>query len=258
MGAAPLIGLGFPLLAGLAVLGLVAGVGITAIGPGGVLATIGLFALTSLSPAQVAGTAIVTHVATGMLATAAYTRSGHLRDPHTRRTALTLAAVAVIGTPLGVVINGTVSSRAFGILLGGFVAGVAALVLYRDHHSGTPHPQPRTAAIAVVGFCVATASGLVGVGGPLLAVPLLVALGLPVLSALAAAQVQSVVIASVGTLGYLAAGAIDWPLAAVVGIPELAGVLLGWKVARALPTRTLTYALITSLFALAPYLALHG
>ncbi len=251
-------GLGLPLLAGLAILGLVAGVGITAIGPGGVLATIGLFALTSLSPAQVAGTAIVTHVATGALATAAYTRSGHLRVPHTRRTALTLAAVAVIGTPLGVVINGTVSSRAFGILLGGFVAGVAALVLYRDHHSGTPHHQPRTAAIAAVGFCVATASGLVGVGGPLLAVPLLVALGLPVLSALAAAQAQSVVIASVGTLGYLAAGAIDWPLAAVVGIPELAGVLVGWKIARALPTRTLTYLLITSLFALAPYLALHG
>lgn len=47
-------GLGLPLLAGLAVLGLVAGVGITAIGPGGVLVTIGLFTLTGLSPAEVA------------------------------------------------------------------------------------------------------------------------------------------------------------------------------------------------------------
>jgi len=81
---------------------------------------------------------------------------------------------------------------------------------------------------------------------------------MPVLSALAAAQVQSVVIATVGTAGYLAAGAIDWPLAALVGIPELAGVLLGWVLARALPTRTLTYVLIASLFGLAPYLAFHG
>lgn len=253
-------GLGLPILGGLALLGLVAGVGITAIGPGGVLATIGLFALTGLSPAQVAGTAIVTHIATGALGTAAYTRSGQLREPATRRTALTLAVSALLGTPLGVLINGTVSDRVFGILLGVFVALVAALVLYRDRRTD-PAPRvrhPAVSGIAAVGVAVAVASGIVGVGGPLLAVPLLVVLGMPVLSALAAAQVQSVVIATVGTAGYLAAGAIDWPLAALVGIPELAGVLLGWVLARALPTRTLTYVLIASLFGLAPYLAFHG
>jgi uncharacterized membrane protein YfcA len=101
-------------------------------------------------------------------------------------------------------------------------------------------------------------SGLVGVGGPLLSVPLLVFLGMPVLSALGAAQAQSVVIAGAGTVGYLAAGTIVWPLAALVGVPELAGVLLGWVLARRLPTRSLKYALITSLVCLAPYLALHG
>jgi uncharacterized membrane protein YfcA len=253
-------GLGLPILGGLALLGLVAGVGITAIGPGGVLATIGLFALTGLSPAQVAGTAIVTHIATGALGTAAYTRSGQLREPATRRTALTLAVSALVGAPLGVLINGTVSDRVFGILLGVFVALVAALVLYRDRRTD-PAPRvrrPAVSGVAAVGVAVAVASGIVGVGGPLLAVPLLVVLGMPVLSALAAAQVQSVVIATVGTAGYLAAGAIDWPLAALVGIPELAGVLLGWVLARALPTRTLTYVLIASLFGLAPYLAFHG
>jgi uncharacterized protein len=253
-------GLGLPILGGLALLGLVAGVGITAIGPGGVLATIGLFALTSLSPAQVAGTAIVTHIATGALGTAAYTRSGQLREPATRRTALILAVSALVGAPVGVVINGAVSDRVFGILLGLFVALVAALVLYRDRRTDPAPPvrHPAVPGIAAVGVAVAVASGIVGVGGPLLAVPLLVVLGMPVLSALAAAQVQSVVIATVGTAGYLAAGAIDWPLAALVGIPELAGVLLGWVLARALPTRTLTYVLIASLFGLAPYLALHG
>lgn len=252
--------LGLATLAGLALLGLVAGVGITAIGPGGVLATIGLFTLTGLSPAQVAGTAIVTHIATGALATAAYTRSGQLREPATRRTALTLAVSALVGAPLGVVINGAISDRAFGVLLGVFVALVAALVLYRDRRSD-PAPavrHPAAPVVASVGIAVAVASGIVGVGGPLLAVPLLVALGVPVLSALAAAQAQSVVIATAGTAGYLAAGAIDWPLAALVGVPELAGVLLGWVLARALPTRTLTYVLIASLFGLAPYLALHG
>ena len=92
----------------------------------------------------------------------------------------------------------------------------------------------------------------------MLTVPLFVALGVPVLSALAAAQVQSIVIAGVGSLGYLAAGTIDWPLAVLVGVPELAGVLLGWRIARAVPARTLKYALVTGLLALAPYLALRG
>lgn len=252
-------GLALPVVVALAVLGLFAGIGITAIGPGGVLATIALFALTPLSPAQVAGTAITTHVATGALATAAYTRSGQLREPRTRRTALLLAGAAVAGTPLGVLVNSLVSKRVFGILLGIFIVGIAALVWYRDRRTPAgPHRPPATGQILVVGFGVAVLSGLVGVGGPLLTVPLLVFLGMPVLSALGAAQAQSVVIAGAGTVSYLAAGTIVWPLAALVGIPELVGVLLGWMIAQRLPTRTLKYALVISLVCLAPYLALHA
>jgi uncharacterized protein len=246
-------------LIALGLLGLVGGVGITAVGPGGVLPTIGLFALTGLTPAQVAGTAIVTHVATGALATAAYTRSGQLREPGTRRTAWVLAVSAVAGTPLGVLVNSYVSKRMFGLVLGVFVAGVAGLVWFRERHRpATPRAHPATAVVAVLGLAVAVAAGVVGIGGPMLTVPLLVALGVPVLESLASAQAQSVVIAGVGTLGYVAQGAVDWPLAVLVGVPELAGVLLGWRIAHALPARHLKYALITTLFALAPYLALHG
>ncbi|MBZ6227175.1 sulfite exporter TauE/SafE family protein [Streptomyces olivaceus] len=246
-------------LIALGLLGLVGGIGITAVGPGGVLPTIGLFALTSLSPAQVAGTAVVTHVATGALATAAYTRSGQLRETATRRTAVVLSLAALAGTPLGVLVNSSVSKRMFGIVLGVLVAGAAGLVLLRERRAAAvPRAHPSTPTVAVLGFSVAVAAGIVGIGGPMLTVPLLVALGVPVLESLAAAQAQSVVVAGVGTLGYVAHGAVDWPLAALVGVPELAGVLLGWRIARALPARHLKYALVTTLFALAPYLALHG
>ncbi|WP_020673297.1 sulfite exporter TauE/SafE family protein [Amycolatopsis nigrescens] len=252
-------GLTVPVVVMLALFGLVGGIGITALGPGGILPTIGLFTLTGLSPAEIAGTAIVTHVATGVLATAAYTRSGQLREPETRRTALILAGTAVLGTPAGVLVNTVVSGRVFGLVLGIFVAVAGALVLYRERrHAAATRAHPSAPLVAGLGFAVAMAAGIVGIGGPMLTVPLLVALGVPVLESLASAQAQSIVIATVGTLGYLANGAIDWPLAALVGIPELAGVLLGWKIAHALPTRSLKYALIFTLFALAPYLALHG
>jgi uncharacterized protein len=239
--------------------GLLGGIGITALGPGGVLPTIGLFALAPLTPAQVAGTAIVTHVATGALGTAAYRRSGELRRPDTRRVAVVLAMTALVGTPLGIAINAVVPTRGFGVVLAVLAVLVAVLVLLRqrtgDDDGGAP---PRPAVVAVLGVVVGAISGLVGIGGPMVTVPLLVALGTAPLAALAAAQVQSVVVAGVGTLGYVAAGAVDWPLAALVGIPELAGVLIGWRIARALPTRTLTRAMVVALLAVAPYLALHG
>lgn len=246
----------------LALTGLLGGIGITAIGPGGVLPTIGLFLLTGLPPSGVAGTAIVTHVATGILGTTAYTHSGQLKEAATRRCAAVLAPAALVGTPLGVLCNTLVEGRGFGLLLALAVTVTGVLVWVRDRRApevpddlaGPGIPPVRTAAVGVV---VSLVAGLFGLGGPMLAVPLLIVCGLPVLAALAAAQAQSIVIASVGTVAYVVHGDVDWPLAALVGVPELAGVLIGWRVAHRLPARRLKYALVVSLFALAPYLALH-
>lgn len=252
-------GLSAPVLVALGVLGLVGGVGITAVGPGGVLPTIGLFALSGLAPPTVAGTAIVTHVATGLLGSAAYLRSGQLRDTQTRRTALHLTVSAAVGAPVGTLVNAVVSAQMFGVMLGIFVALVGVTVLVREHRlrgRRCPSTAPHSAVLlSLVGFAVGAISAMFGVGGPMLTVPLLVILGMPMLPALAAAQVQSVVIATVGSAGYLAQGAISWPLAALIGIPELCGVLVGWRIAHALPTRALTFALVIALFAVAPYLA---
>jgi uncharacterized membrane protein YfcA len=245
-------------LIALVLIGLVAGIGITAVGPGGVLVTVGLFVLTDLSPEAVAGTAIVTHIATGALGTLAYWRSGQLRRPSTLRAAALLAAVALVGTPIGVLVNGAVSGRGFGVLLAAVVAVTGILVGVRERRVGSASRQPSRAVVAAVGLAVAVAAGMFGIGGPMLSVPLLVVIGMPVLDALGAAQAQSILIASVGTVGYAAQGAIDWPLALAVGLPELAGVLIGWRVAHAVPTHRLRLALAVALVCLAPYLALHA
>lgn len=92
----------------------------------------------------------------------------------------------------------------------------------------------------------------------MLSVPLLVLCGVRVLDALAAAQVQSVVVASVGSFAYAVGGAVDWRLALIVGVPELLGVVLGWKIAKAVQPRRLKYALAVALLVLAPYLAVHS
>jgi uncharacterized membrane protein YfcA len=243
-----------PLLALLAAIGLVGGIGITTVGPGGVLPTIGLLALTGLSPAQVAGTAIVTHVATGAVGTWAYTRSGQLRARNTLRIALMLGATALLGTTAGVVAGTLVSKEIFTVIVGAVVAAAAGMLWYRGRSDVPPLVDLPTAVVVAIGLSVSAVSGLVGIGGPMLTVPLLVAAGLPVLQSVACAQVQSIVIATVGTLGYLLHGTIDWPLAGLIGIPELAGVLIGWKLAHALPTRVLRIVLIAALCVLAVYL----
>lgn len=241
----------------LACIGLIAGIGITAVGPGGVLATIGLFLFTDLSPTVVAGTAMVTHVATGTVGSLAYLRSGHLRERQTVRIAVVLLVTAVVGTPVGVLLNSVVSGRAFGMLLAGFVVVVAVLIWYRQSRTADDglHPRHPTPALIAIGLLVATASGMFGVGGPLLTVPLLVAIGTPILPALAASQAQSIVISIVGSAGYLSIGGIDWRLALIVGVPELGGVLIGWKIARAVPARYLRRVMIIILIAIAPILA---
>jgi uncharacterized membrane protein YfcA len=240
--------------------GLIAGVGITAVGPGGVLVTVGLFLASGLSPAEVAGTAIVTHLATGALGSAAYHRSGQLRDPATRRVALILAITAAAGTPVGVFVNSVAPGPLFGILLAAFLVLVASLVWFRSPRGPAEeaHPHHRPALLIGMGLGIAIVGGMFGVGGPLLTVPLLVLAGTPVLSALGAAQAQSVVVAGVGTLSYLGRGSIDWHLAFVAGMPELCGVLIGWKIAHSVAPPALKRAMIVALLASAGLVVLHG
>lgn len=258
------LGLGAGALIGLEALALIAGIGITAIGPGGVLVPVALFALTSLSTGRVAGTAIVTQIGAGLLGSAAYVRSRQLREPVTLRTAALLAAAAIPGTPIGVLLNSAISRGTFSILLGCFVAATGVLVGARARRSRAPtgappeHPPLRPQLVVAVGFAVAVVSGLFGLGGPLLSVPLLIAAGVPVLPAIGAAQAQSVVIATAGSIGYLVRGTISWPLALAITVPQLAGVVIGWRIARRVPTQLLMWTLAVVLVALGPYLALRA
>jgi uncharacterized membrane protein YfcA len=226
-----------------------------------VLVTIGLFAFSGLSPAAIAGTAIVTNVGSGLLGAGAYLRSGQLREPGTRQLARTLIGCAVLGTPFGVLANAHVSGPLFGTLLGVCVMAVGILLYVRVRRAGPVSCRagslPRRRLLGI-GGAVAVVSGLFGLGGPLLSVPLLIAAGAPMLTALAAAQAQSVVIAGVGTIGYVVQGDVSWPLALLVGVPQLAGVVIGWRLAHTLPTDRLRVALAGTLIVVGPYLILRN
>lgn len=249
-------------LAGLAVVALFAGVGITTIGPGGIFLTVALFAFTSLSPGTIAGTAQVTFVATGLVGTAAYVRSGELVTGETRTLTAVLSASSVVGALVGATLNAYVSRGLFGLLLGGLATTVGAVILYRERRGFMPlatfdaTTTTGKLALGALGFALGGFSGLLGVGGPVLAVPALVLVGVPMLFAIAVAQVQSIFIAAFAAAGYLAQGTVSLALAAVVGVPLVVGVLVGWRVAHLVDPNRLKVALGGVLVLVGPYLAL--
>jgi hypothetical protein len=82
---------------------------------------------------------------------------------------------------------------------------------------------------AIAGF----GSGLTGVGGPALSVPLMVLFGFSALTSIGTSQVIQIVAAVSGTLGNLKYGTVDFGIAATVTLLEIAGVLLGARIVHA-------------------------
>ena len=257
------IGLGLAVL--LIAIALVGGACITTIGPGGIFVTIALFALLPLDPSTVAGTASATFIATGLVGSMGYLRSGQLSGKIAGQAALILSLSSVVGAFSGAQINALmVETATFAVLLGLFVLGTGLLIIYRQHYVLAPDRRLQLdtwrgwGLLGLVGIAVGLPGGLLGVGGPVLAVPLLVVLGVPMLIAVALAQVQSIFISGMATAGYAIHGAIDWGLAVLVGVPLLVGTVAGWWLAQRIDPNRLKVFLALVLVALGLYLVAGG
>ncbi len=248
----------------LLVIALVGGICITTIGPGGIFVTIALFALLPLDPSTVAGTASATFIATGIVGSLGYLRSGELKGKASGKAAGVLSLASVIGAFAGAQINTLLDASAFAILLGLFVFFTGILILYRQKKLLKPDKKlqidtPKGLAwLAGVGLAVGLPGGLLGVGGPVLAVPLLVVLGVPMLLSVALAQVQSIFISGMATVGYMIHGAVDWYLALFLVVPLLIGTISGWYIAQRIQASKLQVSLALVLLALGIYLMAGG
>lgn len=255
---------GIELAATLVVLALVAGVGISTLGSGGVLVTVALFTLVPITSAEVAGTASVTFAAAGLLSAVVYNRSGEFEYGHAREIAAVLSASGIAGALVGSGANLLVlPDRVFGYLLSLFIACIGVLIVYREvigleptDRIETGSDRTRRLLVGSIGVGVGVLAGLLGVGGPIVAVPVLVALGVPILVSVAVAQVQAVFVSGFATAAYLTAGAVSIPLALLIGIPQLVGVVLGWRVAHLIEPRRLRITLGVTLVLIAPAIAL--
>lgn len=211
---------------------LVVGILMGAVGVGGVLLIPALYSpLAGLGIKQAMATALLTFIFAGIVGTLSYLRRGNI--PWSITVPVCLGAIP-FGF-LGAWVNSMADVGSLRLLLAAFVAftGLHALLMRASERDPPFRQRPRLqwALLLGVGAAVGFGSGLTGVGGPALSVPIMVLLGFAPLAAIGASQVVQVLSAASGTIGNLQYGSIDFTLAGPIIIAEGVGVLLGVRIA---------------------------
>jgi uncharacterized membrane protein YfcA len=146
-------------------------------------------------------------------------------------------------------------------------AAVALLALFsgarglRSAPAAADGASPSTPALTALGAAVGAGSSLTGTGGPVLLVPALMLWRQPLPMTVALAQAVQLPLALCAAGTHAAAGALDLPLALLLGVVLLAGSLGGRAVARHLPVHALQRLVSVLLLAVGGWFgwrALHG
>ena len=218
---------------------LLVGIFIGAVGVGGVLLIPALNLLTPLSIQASMATALFTFIFTGIVGTWMFQRRGSIAWAVT----LPMCAGGALFGFVGAWANALLDARLLALILAMLIvfAGVYTLCSGGSRQAAVFHDRPRLQQVLLFGIGAVTGfgSGLTGVGGPALSVPLMVLFGFPALTAIGASQVIQILAAVSGSIGHLAQGHIDLRLAALLTVFEVAGVWLGVQVAHAVDARLL-------------------
>jgi uncharacterized membrane protein YfcA len=212
---------------------LVVGMLIGAVGIGGVLLIPALTAFAGLGIHEAMATALFTFVFTGITGTIMFQRRGSIDW----RISIPVCAGAVLFAFLGAWMNSLTGPGALSVILASIIifAGIYTLVTWRGLRHPAFHHRPRAqcALLTAVGATSGFGSGLTGVGGPALSVPLMVLFGFPALSSIGTSQVIQIIAAVSGSLGNLQFGTINFRIAAIVTVLEIIGVFAGARIVHA-------------------------
>jgi uncharacterized membrane protein YfcA len=230
----------------LVLLALPTGVLIGAVGIGGVLLPPALIWLGGFDPHVAAGTSSLAFLFTGVTGTTAYARRGAM--PWRFAGLLTVGAAPAAAA--GALVNDVVPALALQVILALVCAGSGAYNLWFRGGGARAcgKTRPGRAATVLIGIAVGFGSALTGTGGPVLLVPVLLALGVDALTTVAAGQLISVPLVAFASLGYASNHAVNVHWGVELGVLAAVGVVAGAALARrAAPSllhRTASYTLL--------------
>lgn len=237
-------------------IGVVAGVlsGLFGVG-GGIVMTPGLDAALPVSSIGAIATPLPVIFPTSITGAVTYTRAGHVD----RRAALLMAPTGLIGSALGAIatkwIDPTLLLLVTAALLGWQSIGIIRGRRERRDAEGEQR-DIATATFAVIGLTAGVVSGLLGIGGGTVMVPLLAGwCRMPLKRVLGTSLLTIPALVIPGTIVHAALGHIDWWAALYLTIGAVPGARLGAMLAIGAAERTLRLVVGGGMLAIAVFYA---
>jgi uncharacterized protein len=218
-----------------AVLALVAGVFIGAIGIGGIILVTGLIYIGGMKPQTAIAACMMGYLLSGVVGTWQYARANSIRWPMAAWLCLGAMPAALAGAMAAN--NMPAAPLEFGIGL--LTAGAGLHALYDGSPDGDDQRALGCLPLLFIGALTGFGSAVTGTGGPLLLVPILLWLQVQPLTAIGLSQAIQIPIAALATAGNLYYGAIDPWLGGVITAALAAGSWIGARIAHQLPRATL-------------------
>ena len=219
---------------GIATLGLISGLMIGCIGIGGVILVPALVFLGGIPIKIVIPAAMLAYVLSGLVASFVFARNNSIHWGMAAWLCAGATPPAFAGAWAASAVNGRVLEITLGLLT--LLSGVNALWIrhaFRETHN------VGTATLVGVGAGTGFLSSLSGTGGPLVLVPILIALKLPALMAIGLSQAIQLPIAIAATVGNFLYGELNLKLAGILAASLTVGSWYGAKLAHSLPREKL-------------------
>jgi uncharacterized protein len=206
-------------------IGLISGVlaGLFGVG-GGILMTPGIQVLLGAPPIVALATPLPAIFPTALAGALAYRRGGELDT----RAAVWLVGPGLVGATLGAWLTDLVDTTLL-LLVTALLLGWQAVAIIRDARRAGREVREATApTLGGIGAVAGFVSGLLGIGGGLVMVPLLAGwLGIPLKRALGTSLLVIVALVVPGTIVHAALGHIDWGICLALMVGGVPGARLG-------------------------------
>ena len=242
--------------------GIISGAGIGFLGGllgigGGMIAIPAFGLLLGMTQQMAQGTALVLVVPTVLTSLRKYNQKTPVDRGLAVAGALSTVIFTFIGARFALGVDPLALRRAFAIYLG----LIACLYVWQTLRALPVRAQPRFAfrrpQAFTLGVLTGTLSGFFGVGGAILAVPIMTGIfGLRQTNAQSLALTMVIPGAIAGLITYTLAGQADWIVGGVLAASSLTCVSYGVRMAYRLPERTLRLAFSALLFSTVPLLLL--
>jgi uncharacterized membrane protein YfcA len=218
--------------------GVLIGAALGLLGGGGSVLTVPIFVyVLGFEPKAAIAMSLAVVGATSALGTAGHWRAGNVN----LRIALVFGGVAMLGTLLGVRLSRFVPGPTQLVIFGAVMLTAAVFMLRgrsprgEDIGEGVASPVVSPAKVVPGGLLVGILTGMVGVGGGFLIVPVLVLMRLSLREAVGTSLLIITGTCAVGFLGYLGHVRLDWAAMAFVAAGTLPGIALGSYLHRFVP-----------------------